>query len=101
MTELAEFRNNLRDLKETILKNNVYTSQDPDVLNNVVEQLKQEFIKLRNIIRQSDAPSDVKRQMMYYLRRDCLMFPFTLDEKRIDELPEKNSMEEVEYGEAT
>lgn len=100
MHELTEFRHMIHDLKAAILNKIVYTSQDPRVLNTVTDELKREFVKLRTVIRESNISSDTKRLMMYHLRRDFLMFPFTLDEKRIDEFPKENSMEEIEYGPA-
>jgi hypothetical protein len=38
--------------------------------------------------------------ILYYLRRDLIMFPLTLDTERINSVSENNSTEEVEYGRA-
>ena len=96
--KIEEFREKLRGLKEAILNSVVYKSQDVKVLNMITSEMMQEYKNLRSVLRNSDIPDSEKRVMMYYLRRDLLMFPFTLDNKRINSLPEKNSMEQVEYG---
>jgi hypothetical protein len=115
MDVVQKFRHDLRNLKESILKNNVYKSQDPNKINEIESKIKGEFIRLREILRHLDVPSDLKKKMMYHLRRDLFTFPYTLDEYRIDEFPDedvvlrnddeeneteenKNRRFEVEYG---
>jgi hypothetical protein len=99
--DIAKFRELLRTIKEGITENIVFKSQNPELLNKVKAELKHEFIKLRDLIRNGDNyPESMKEEMMYYLRRDLLLFPYTPDPIRIDDLPdtngEKNSTEEVE-----
>ena len=99
--DIAKFRDLLRTIKEGITENIVFKSQNPEVLNKVKDDLKREFIKLRDLIRhEENYPESMKEKMMYYLRRDLLLFPYTFDHNRIDEIPdtngEKNSTEEVE-----
>lgn len=96
--KIGEFREKLRGLKEAILNSMVYKGQDVKMLNIITSELRQEYKNLRGVLDTSVIPEDERRILMYYLRRDLLMFPFTLDEKRINSLPEKNSMEQVEYG---
>lgn len=115
MDVVQKFRHDLRNLKESILKNNVYKSQDPNKINEIESKIKGEFIRLREMVRHLDLASDLKKKMMYHLRRDFFVFPYTLDEDRIDEFPDedvvfrnddeeneteenKNRRFEVEYG---
>jgi hypothetical protein len=109
---IKQFRHQLRELKENILKENVYKSQDPNAINDIKSKMNNEYIILREMLRKLDVSSDLKRKMMYHLRRDFYIFPYTLDEDRIDEISDdeiilsndeegeenKNRMFEVEYG---
>lgn len=109
---IKQFRHQLRELKENILKENVYKSQDPNAINDIKSKMNNEYVNLRNAVRKVDVSSDLKRKMMYHLRRDFYIFPYTLDEDRIDEIlkealllpndeegeENKNRMFEVEYG---
>ena len=109
---IQKFRHELRELKENILKNTVYKSQDPNAINDIKSKMNKEYINLRNAVRKVDVSPDLKRKMIYHLRRDFYIFPYTLDENRIDEILEddivlpndeegeenKNRRFEVEYG---
>jgi len=109
---IKQFRHQLRELKENILKENVYKSQDPNAINDIKSKMNNEYVNLRNAVRKVDVSSDLKRKMMYHLRRDFYIFPYTLDEDRIDEIlkealllpndeegeENKNRRFEVEYG---
>lgn len=109
---IKQFRHQLRELKENILKENVYKSQDPNAINDIKSKMNNEYVNLRKMLRKLDVSSDLKRKMMYHLRRDFYIFPYTLDEDRIDEISDdeiilsndeegeenKNRMFEVEYG---
>jgi hypothetical protein len=109
---IKQFRHQLRELKENILKENVYKSQDPNAINDIKSKMNNEYVNLRKMLRKVDVSSDLKRKMMYHLRRDFYIFPYTLDEDRIDEIlkeglllpndeegeENKNRRFEVEYG---
>lgn len=119
MTEqrINKFRELIRQIKEATIDGIVYETQDVKVLNDVKSRLTEVFTILRNTLRGQPisepalaelfAPiftppptEEEATKMMYYLRRDLIMFPLTPNPERINSVSENNSMEEVEYGRA-
>jgi len=119
MTEqrIDKFRELIRQIKEATIDGIVYETQDVKVLNDVKSRLTEVFTILRNTLRgqpisepalaQLFAPiftppptEEEATKMMYYLRRDLIMFPLTPNPERINSVSENNSMEGVEYGRA-
>jgi hypothetical protein len=90
---ITEFRENIRRIKEAVHDKIAYSSQNLQVLDTIIVELREYYNKLLNKVRNEDISSDVRKRMIYYLRRDLLMFPYTYDEKRIDTFSEENSME--------
>jgi hypothetical protein len=119
MTEqrINKFRELIRQIKEATIDGIVYETQDVKVLNDVKSRLTDVFTILRNTLRGQPisepalaelfAPiftppptEEEATKMMYYLRRDLIMFPLTPNPERINSVSENNSMEGVEYGRA-
>jgi hypothetical protein len=119
MTEqrINKFRELIRQIKEATIDGIVYETQDVKVLNDVKSRLTEVFTILRNTLRGQPisepalaelfAPiftppptEEEATKMMYYLRRDLIMFPLTPNPERINSVSENNSMEGVEYGRA-
>jgi len=119
MTEqrIDKFRELIRQIKEATIDGIVYETQDVKVLNDVKSRLTEVFTILRNTLRGQPisepaltelfAPiftppptEEEATKMMYYLRRDLIMFPLTPNPERINSVSENNSMEGVEYGRA-
>jgi hypothetical protein len=119
MTEqrINKFRELIRQIKEATIDGIVYETQDVKVLNDVKFRLTEVFTILRNTLRGQPisepalaelfAPiftppptEEEATKMMYYLRRDLIMFPLTPNPERINSVSENNSMEGVEYGRA-
>jgi hypothetical protein len=110
------FRELVRQLKKATIEGVVFETQDVKVLNEVTGRLAEIFVILRDALKGKrienpelaalftpvlDPPSITHEEavdILYYLRRDLIMFPLTLDTERINSVSENNSTEEVEYG---
>ena len=119
MTEqrIDKFRELIRQIKEATIDGIVYETQDVKVLNDVKSRLTEVFASLRDALRGQPISNhelatlfasiftpppteDESTKMMYYARRDLIMFPLTPNPERINSVSEYNSMEGVEYGRA-
>ena len=114
---IDKFREVIRQIKQATIDGIVYESQDIKVLNDVKTRLTEIYTILRDALKGQPItnsgisklfkpvldplPSqDIRSKMLYYLRRDLIMFPLTPDPNRINSVSENNSMEQVEYGRA-
>ena len=114
---IDQFRELIRQIKQATIDGIVYETQDVKVLNDVKSRLTEIYALLRDALKGEPisnpgisnlfAPileplpsKDALSKMLYYARRDLIMFPFTPDPERINSVSENNSMEEVEYGRA-
>ena len=114
---INQFRELIRQIKESTIDGIVYETQDVKVLNDVKSRLTEIYSLLRDALKGKPisntgisklfAPifdprptTDQASKMLYYARRDLIMFPLTPDTNRINSVSENNSMEEVEYGRA-
>jgi hypothetical protein len=112
---LDAFRELVRQIKKATVDGLVFETQDVKILNEVTHRLSEVFTILRDAVKgvpiqnpelaalfapliQPPLEESEAVKMIYYLRRDLIMFPLTLDTERINSVPENNSMEEVEYG---
>jgi len=119
MTEqrIDKFRELIRQIKEATIDGMVYETQDVKVLNDVKSRLTEVFASLRDALKGKPISNselaalfasiftpppteDESTKMMYYARRDLIMFPLTRSPERINSVSENNSMEGVEYGRA-
>jgi hypothetical protein len=117
------FREQIRQLKEEYWNQLMtYTEkspeQDPSLLNSYIKQMEDLYNILRPILEGKKAVTDLPNEnlvaifqpifpeetphyvfssCLYYARRDLLMFPLTRDTARINSLPDKNSMQNVEF----
>lgn len=115
---IDKFRELIRQIKEATIEGIVYETQDITVLNNVRSRLTEiyqllrgalagqpisntEISKLFSPIFNPPPTKDEATKMLYYARRDLIMFPLTPNPERINSVPEENSMEGIEYGGAT
>lgn len=92
-TKIFEFRERIRKIKKRILDKIVYSTQDVQVLDTVISAFITYYKELRNALNAMDISPDLRKRMIYYLRRDLIMFPYTLDEERINMFSEETSME--------
>jgi hypothetical protein len=90
---IDEFRESIRKIKEAVHDKIAYSSQNLQVLDIIIVELREYYNKLLNKLRNENISPDVRKRMIYYLRRDLLMFPYTYDKERIDTFSAKNSME--------
>jgi hypothetical protein len=90
---IDEFRENIRKIKEAVHDKIAYSSQNLQVLDIIIVELREYYNNLLNKLRNENISPDVRKRMIYYLRRDLLMFPYTYDKERIDTFSAKNSME--------
>lgn len=114
---IESFRELIRQIKEATIDGIVFETQDVKVLNDVKSRLTEIYALLRNALKGEPisnsgisklfAPifdpfptKDELSKMLYYARRDLIMFPLTPDTERINSVSENNSMERVEYGRA-
>jgi hypothetical protein len=66
---------------------------DAGQIPKAIVELREYYNNLLNKLRNENISPDVRKRMIYYLRRDLLMFPYTYDKERIDTFSAKNSME--------
>ena len=103
------FRDLIRQLKEATVYGIVYETQDVSVLNDVQSRLIEIYKILRDALRGEQisnsgisklfAPiftppptEEEAAKMIYYARRDLIMFPLTFDSARINSVDSANSM---------
>lgn len=104
--KVGEFRELIRKIKKTVIENNVYTTQDPDLLNKIQEFFAKELYsillpvirgekdistiqdeKFKSLFAKILSPPTsqyLRGQLEYYLHRDFIMFPFAYDAKSIN-----------------
>ena len=114
---INNFREVIRQIKQATIDGIVYETQDVKVLNDVKSRLTEIYTMLRDALKGQPITNtgisklfkpildplptqDERSKMLYYLRRDLIMFPLTPDPARINSVSENNSMERVEYGRA-
>lgn len=121
--QVSQFREKVRELKEEYWQQllDYYKDspeQNPIIINSYVKQLEelyellapvllgkvtladlssQNFISIFSTILPEDTPHYILSACLYYARRDLIMFPLTRDTQRIDSLPDKNSLENVNF----
>ena len=104
--KILEFRGILKSIKNKVLDKLTYNTQDTTVLNKVVKRLIQFYLLLKPVVYENkpletiaiteledlfyDTLKDYPRssyyqnQIEYYLKRDFIDFPFSLDEIQIN-----------------
>jgi len=107
--KILEFREILRKIKLSILNNITYENQTTESLKQVTKQLIKFYSLLKPVIyeyksidsipiseirtlfnetlQQYPRSSYYQNQLEYYLKRDFIDFPFTVDEGSIDSFP--------------
>lgn len=107
--KIQEFREVLHKIKISILNNITYQNQTTESLKQVTKQLLKFYVLLKPVIYNYmsidtiDIPeikklfyetlqnyprsSYYQNQLEYYIKRDFIDFPFTIDEERIDSFP--------------
>jgi hypothetical protein len=107
--KIQEFREVLRKIKMNILNNVTYKNQSTESLKQVTKQLIKFYLLLKPVIYNYKSintiqiPEIIKlfyetlqnyprssyyqNQLEYYIKRDFIDFPFTVDEERIDSFP--------------
>ena len=107
--KILEFREILRKIKLSVLNNITYQNQNTESLNKVTKQLIKFYSLLKPVIyeyksintipipeirtlfnetlQQYPRSSYYQNQLEYYLKRDFIDFPFTIDEESIDSFP--------------
>lgn len=113
--KVEEFREILRIIKKKVFEKNVYTTQNPAILNEIqdffasklysllvpvvrgtadISMLQnKEFEALFANILSPPCGEFCRRRMEYYLHRDFVMFPFALDSQSINSQANTNSLE--------
>jgi len=104
--KVLEFRGILKSIKKKVLDKLTYTTQDTSVLNKVIKRLIQFYLLLKPVV-YDDKPlesiaiteledlfydtlkeyprsSYYQNQIEYYLKRDFIDFPLSLDELQIN-----------------
>lgn len=113
--KIGEFRKLLKNIKQTILNKLTYSTQNTSALNKVEHRLIQFYTVLKpavfhgtpvkikeiqelfdDVLNTNKFPrsSYYQNQLEYYLHRDFIEYPFTIDEDDIDE-----DMKYKSYGE--
>lgn len=104
--KILEFREILRSIKKKVLDKLTYNTQDTMVLNKVVKRLIQFYLLLKPVVydnkpletiaiteledlfydtlKEHPRSSYYQNQIEYYLKRDFIDFPFSLDEIQIN-----------------
>jgi len=104
--KILEFRGILKSIKKKVLDKLTYTTQDTTVLNKVVKRLIQFYLLLKPVVndnkplesiaineledlfydtlKEHPRSSYYQNQIEYYLKRDFIDFPFSLDEIQIN-----------------
>ena len=107
--KIQEFREVLRKIKMNILNNITYENQSTESLKQVTKQLIKFYVLLKPIIYNYKSLDTIQipeirklfyetlqgyprssyyqNQLEYYIKRDFIDFPFTVDEERIDSFP--------------
>jgi len=113
--KILEFRNILRKIKLSILDNVTYENQSTESLKQVTKQLIKFYTLLKPVIfdyksietipipeirklfyetlQNYPRSSYYQNQLQYYIKRDFIDFPFTIDEESIDSFPITNHYE--------
>jgi hypothetical protein len=104
--KIVEFRGILKSIKNKVLDKLTYNTQDTTVLNKVVKRLIQFYLLLKPVVyenkpletiaiteledlfydtlKEHPRSSYYQNQIEYYLKRDFIDFPFSLDEIQIN-----------------
>lgn len=104
--KILEFRQILRSIKKKVLDKLTYNTQDTTILNKVVKRLIQFYLLLKPVVyenkpletiaiteledlfydtlKEHPRSSYYQNQIEYYLKRDFIDFPFSLDEIQIN-----------------
>ena len=104
--KILEFRGILKSIKKKVLDKLTYTTQDTTVLNKVIKRLIQFYLLLKPIVygikpletiaiteledlfhdtlKEHPRSSYYQNQIEYYLKRDFIDFPLSLDEIQIN-----------------
>lgn len=104
--KILEFRGILKSIKNKVLDKLTYNTQDTTVLNKVVKRLIQFYLLLKPVVyenkpletiaiteledlfydtlKEYPRSSYYQNQIEYYLKRDFIDFPFSLDEIQIN-----------------
>lgn len=103
--KIKEFRDLLKNIKKTTLNKITYATQSTSALTKVEQRLNQFYTLLRPVIEYGKSINTIpieairdlfydtltyprssyyQHQLEYYLKRDFLEYPFTIDEDDID-----------------
>lgn len=118
------FRTILQNIKKTILDSLLYESQDNANLNKAIQHMNDLYGLLLPIVTRKKGLDSLAQQphlqgllrriftdeeeddpvfysqLEYYIKRDLIMFPLTLDTIRINSFDDKNSMVKAEDNDA-
>lgn len=114
--KIVLFRAILQNIKQTLLDSLLYKSQDNANLNKAIQHMNDLYSLLMPIITRKKGLESLQAQphlqklirpvfddndeddpvffsqLEYYAKRDLIMFPLTLDTKRINSFDDKNSL---------
>ena len=104
--KIIEFRNILKSIKKNVSNKLTYTTQDTLVLNNVTKRLIQFYTLLKPVVYDNKPLNTIpieelrelfydtleeyprssyyQNQIEYYLKRDFIDFPLSIDEEQIN-----------------
>lgn len=103
--KIKEFREVNRNIKRTIMDKVTYSSQNINALTKVTQRLTQFYMLLKPVVHYGNPISTIpiveiqnlyyttltyprssyyQNQLIYYLKRDLIDFPFTLDDEQIN-----------------
>ena len=113
--KIQEFRSILRKIKLSVLNNTTYENQNTESLKLVTKQLIKFYTLLKPVIfdyksietihipeiqklffetlQNYPRSSYYQNQLQYYIKRDFIDFPFTVDEESINSFPLTNHYE--------
>lgn len=119
--KIDAFREKIQTLKRKLIESNIYTTQDNDKVNEIKKRFSELYELLYPVLRNkkpvneihsvnlqeymkdilSDIDIDEDFELLdmfhYYAYRDLIMFPLTLDTKRINSFTDTNSLKNVYF----
>lgn len=119
--KIEKFRDKIQLLKRKLIDKSVYTTQDNKKLNEIKQRMTELYELLYPVLRKRESFSSISSEnvkdylkdifkdidteedtlllddLHYYAYRDLIMFPLTLDTKRINALPDTNSLKNIHF----